>query len=73
MKAEIKYPNKHRSDSIVAWLNAHQLISRSALANLAGYDPDNFRKAFDGARSIPATYLDEFEMELAKYGYKKPI
>jgi hypothetical protein len=69
---KLKYPNKNRSELIVQWLLEHPLISRSALSNLVGYDPDNFLKAFTGARAIPAKYLDEFEAVLEKYGYKKP-
>ncbi len=39
---------------------------------MIGYDPDNFLKAFNGARSIPEKYLNAFEMELERYGYEKP-
>lgn len=69
---DLKYPNKNRSELIVQWLLDHPLISRNALSNMVGYDPDNFLKAFNGARAIPAKYLDQFEAELERYGYKKP-
>lgn len=67
-----KFKNKHRSESIVTWLEAHPLISRNALCAMVGYDTSNLQKAFTGARAIPATRLDAFETELQKYGYKKP-
>lgn len=68
----MKYPNKERSEAIVRWLEAHPLISRSALAAMVGYDKDNFSKAFTGARAIPASFLNAFEAELSKYGYTPP-
>lgn len=68
----MKYPNKERSEAIVKWLESHPLLSRNALCGIVGYDTSNLQKAFSGARAIPATYLDAFERELEKYGYKKP-
>lgn len=61
--------NKERSDAIVQFLSDRQLISRNALCTVVGYDTNNLRKAFEGARPIPAKYLDAFEAELKKYGY----
>lgn len=62
-------PNKMRSDAIVKWLSSHILISRNALCTIVGYDTSNLMKAFDGARPIPAKWLDAFEKELSKYGF----
>lgn len=61
--------NKERSEAIVQFLSDHQLISRNALCTMVDYDHGNLMKAFDGARAIPAKYLDAFEAELSKYGY----
>jgi hypothetical protein len=68
-----KKTNIERSQAIIQWLSDHPLISRNALCTLVGYDTSNLLKAFNGERYIPSKYLDAFESELEKYGFKKAL
>lgn len=59
------------SDSIIAWLKAHPLISRHALCQQVGYNSANLKNAIEGKRSLPETHAQKIAAVLKNYGYPK--
>lgn len=68
-----KFINKNRSDCIIAWVQGHILISKSALCAKVGYEYEDFRKVEAGKMTIAAKFLDAFEQTLKDYGYLPPV
>lgn len=68
-----KEEREKRSNAIVEWLLAHELIKFSRLQVLAGWKPDNTSpKYLSGERLLPEEFIPSIEKVLKDYGYNPP-
>lgn len=65
-----KEPIENQSETIIRWLENHDLIKIRALCVLAGLDPGNFHRWVNVKKEIPVDVIEKIIPILKDYGFE---